>query len=126
MAKKIDSEQLATEISRTLREYAEDVKVNVQEVAEEVSKETVAELKENSPERTGKYARHWTSETYQGGAVIYQKGNTYRLTHLLEKGHQLRRGGRKTGEVPSYPHIAPAEERAVQKYTDGIVRRLGR
>ena len=32
------------------------------------------------------------------------------MTHLLEKGHQLRKGGRKVGNVKAFEHIAPVNE----------------
>ena len=43
------------------------------------------------------------------GYSVYNKKH-YQLTHLLEKGHQLRKGGRKVGNVKAFEHIAPVNE----------------
>lgn len=57
------------------------------------------------------------------GYSVYNKKN-YQLTHLLEKGHQLRRGGRTYGNVKAFEHIAPVNETlgdlAVSKITQKV------
>lgn len=129
MGKKIKAEQLGAEIAKTLKQYAEDVKVNSQEAAVEVAKGTVKDLKETSPVGPGRkgihYYKNWTYASYRAGAEVYNKAPSYRLTHLLEKGHQLMRGGRKIGkDVPAYPHIEPAERRAIEEYEHKLVEEL--
>ena len=124
MGKKIKADQLGIEIVKTLREYADDVKVNSQEAAVDVAKKTVKTLKDTSPVGPGRkgihYYKNWTYDSYRGGAEVYNKDPSYRLTHLLEKGHAKRGGGR----VPGKPHIAPAEEVGVKKLEAEIERAL--
>lgn len=124
MGKTIKADQLGMEIVKALREYADDVKVNSQEAAVDVAKKAAEILKETSPVGPGRkgihYYKNWTYESYRGGAEVYNKDPSYRLTHLLEKGHAKRGGGR----VPGKPHIAPAETQAIAEYEQELIRRI--
>ena len=50
--------------------------------------------------------------------VIYDK--RYSLVHLLEKGHQLIRGGLSLGEVKPIEHVAPVQEKIEIEIENGI------
>lgn len=126
MSERISADKLAAEIMRQVEEYTKEVKETTQKVAKSVSGKAVKKLKENSPksENGGTYAKNWTRTTDKYGITIYNKSPTYRLTHLLEKGHQLRRGGRKIGEVRAYPHIEKIEQESIEEYVEELERRL--
>lgn len=121
----IRAENLAAEIHKQLKEYTDEVKETVYDTAMDVSARAVERLQAESPKRTGKYRKKWSRTTDRNGIIIHQSGKTYRLTHLLEKGHALRRGGRRIGESPAYPHIAKVERECVDEFVTEIERRLG-
>lgn len=92
----------------------------VNESLEETAAAAAKSLKQGGPykERTGKYTKDWTYDkrstrtsviTGLDGYSVYNKKH-YMLTHLLEKGHQIRRGGRQTGSVKAFEHIAPVND----------------
>lgn len=109
---------LSAQIAKSLSEYTDKVKDVLETTSEEVSKETVKKLKEISPKRTGKYARAWTRKKTLNGYVVYNK--RYYLTHLLEKGHAKRGGGRVQGKA----HIKPAEVFSVETFEEKVRRKL--
>lgn len=93
-------------------------------IINDVAKETVRELKKTSPEKDGDYKKNWTYKKLRGDSVrnqvvIYEKKPEYRLTHLLEKGHAKRGGGR----VSAKPHIKEAEKKAIESI-EGRLRLL--
>lgn len=115
MAKTVTIDQMAEEISRTLSEWSQDVSDSMKEAVTETAKETVQDLRATSPHRTGNYAKSWGRKStfedrFRNEEVVYNR-KYYRLTHLLEFGHANARGG---GRTPAHPHIAPAEERAIE------------
>lgn len=125
---KIDA--LGTEIAKLMEEYASEVAADTKAEAKAVAKETVKKLKQTSPEgpgsRKGHYKDGWASKVESENAVsigirIYNKKKPG-LTHLLEKGHAKRGGGR----VEGIPHIGPAEQNAVENYEKRLKERLSR
>lgn len=121
---------LASEITKLMQEYAEDVSEDMKEEAKAVAKETAEELKKTSPKgygsRKGHYNAGWTSSIEREkassiGIRVYNRKKPG-LTHLLEKGHAKRGGGRVAG----ISHIAPAEQQAVKEYEKRLKARLSR
>ena len=110
---------LADEIAKALAEYSEEIAEEIDKAAEEVITETVKELRATSPKRQGKYAKSWAKKRVQNGQwVAYVRAPHYRLTHLLERRHVLKNGGRAKAHV----HIAPAEQHAIEKFEERITR----
>ena len=124
--RRVSVDQMADVIMDGLMEYAElavDVmKGCVKKAGDTVKKETQA----GAPVRTGKYKKSWAvkrqRETSNTLEVVVHSRNRYQLTHLLEKGHAKRGGGR----VKAVPHIAPAEEKGVRELEEGIKRGLSK
>lgn len=106
---------LANEITRELQRYANIVEEDMEVTKEKVANDLVNELKQKSPKNTGKYGKGWRKKT-DGSAIVVHNALKPQLTHLLEKGHAKAGGGR----VPAKVHIAPAEEKAINEFTELI------
>ena len=106
---------LTSQVQQALKDYSEDITDVTQEVVPKVAKDAAKRLRSDSPKRTGKYAKGWTSKVEKSRlsvtATVHGKTGTYQLAHLLEHGHANRGGGRTPGEV----HIAPVEEWAIKE-----------
>lgn len=111
MAKKIRMDSMTIEIVKAMEEYTQEVKEEVMNAAKKVAEESARQLKESSPEKTGKYKKGWAVKEANGGYTVYNR-TAPQLTHLLEKGHAKRNGGR----VPGISHIAPVEKEAIEKF----------
>lgn len=114
MATRIDD--LAKAVMDGLTEYAGAVADEVKDAAKQTADECVKELRATSPRKTGDYAKGWASKkafesSQEVRHTVYNKTD-YQLTHLLEKGHAKRNGGR----VAAIPHIEPAEQKAIESF----------
>lgn len=125
---KIDA--LAGEVMKRMEEYAADVSSDMKTEAKAVAKEAVKELKQTSPggpgSKKGHYKDGWSSKVESENAVtigirVYNRKKPG-LTHLLEKGHAKRGGGRVEGR----PHISVAENNAAENYERRLKARLSR
>lgn len=123
MATKIDN--LANEIMEGLKEYADLASDDVKKAVRKAGNTVRKEISENAPKDTGAYAKSWsvkkTKETSNSLEVTVYSKNRYQLAHLLEHGHAKRGGGR----VAARPHIAQAEENAIETLETEIARALG-
>lgn len=123
MATKIDN--LANEIMEGLKEYADLVSDDVKKAVRKAGNTVRKEISENAPKDTGAYAKSWsvkkTKETSNSLEVTVYSKNRYQLAHLLEHGHAKRGGGR----VAARPHIAQAEQSAVETLDSEIAKALG-
>ena len=106
-------DQLSGEVQKRLAIYQEELNGNVSQVFDEIADEALAEIR-NQSQSAGFKDKHYS----KGWAKIVKKDRTtghyhvtihnkkyYRLTHLLEKGHALKKGGR----TRAFPHIAPTQ-----------------
>lgn len=69
--------------------------------------------------RSGRYRKGWRASVEVSAlsvsVTVYNKTD-WQLTHLLEYGHQLIRGGRSIGEVRAYPHLEKENEWAAEEF----------
>ena len=124
MSRRVTSNQLASEIMNALKEYKEVTDDVVKQAVNTVSEETKKMVQSASPTDSGGYKKGWTAKKMKDSAsktevVVYNRSKPG-LTHLLEKGHAKRGGGRVEGTA----HIAPAEEYAVDELEKRIRKGL--
>ncbi len=108
----------AKELVKAMKEYTDEVKEDIEKEVDSASENIIEELKASSPKRSGSYRAGWRckkANNINNVKVIYNKTD-YQLTHLLEKGHQNRDGGRTQGKE----HIKPVEE----KYMSELARNI--
>lgn len=139
---KIDVDRLSLEVMKILGAY-KDVTVDImKDAVQRTAKETVAEIRRNIASSgikdTGNpsYAKSWAkkrdknlSGRYRYDMVVYSKPPKYRIAHLLEKGHDLKRAGKTLRAIRGFSHVKPGEDYAVEKLEqyikDGIERKGG-
>ena len=125
---KVKVDQLSKAINEALNEFVNFTEEAVDKGVSETAKAAVKELQNAHPSGSGQfgswdksYNKGWkvmqtkTDKRYHKKATIHN-ATDYQLTHLLEKGHALRGGGR----TRAFPHIAPVAE----KCEDELVRNI--
>lgn len=112
------TDEMADLIAEYMSNFSEDVTTGVKKAVDTVAKEVNAEIKKHVTfeQPTRKYVKAFRikgvhDSRFNKGKVWYVSGNAYRLTHLLEKGHVNRDGGR----TRKYPHIIYGEELAQRR-----------
>lgn len=102
-----------------LNEYSVEVVKASNEAVVKTARKDVRDLKGasrifQSKRRGHKYARSWTfrrdkDELGSTSCVVFNR--EYQLTHLLEKGHDIKRNGVTIGHASAHQHILPVAER---------------
>lgn len=124
MGSRIAVGDLTRAVNEAMSEYRDLTEQALKSAVAEVAKETKDIAKETSPTLSGRYKKGWATKktadaSGQISITVYNR-NRPGLTHLLEKGHAKRGGGRVSG----IPHIAPAEEYAVEELEARLRREL--
>lgn len=96
------------QLQQALAQYTQNIDSTVDSVLSSVAKEAKDKLKENSPEKTGKFAKGWSIQHKKGEYTIYNKEAW--KTHLLENGHDIVSNGKKVGRVEGKNFIAPIND----------------
>lgn len=121
MANSIKIGDLEKVIEEELTMYCDDITEKIKKLSDDVMKDLVKNTKKDAPVRKikngGKYKRAISSKTtYESKRAKvntwYVKDPQYRLSHLLEKGHATRNGGR----TRAFNHIGKNEQKAVKDY----------
>lgn len=128
MGKPVRVDSLSKEIIKALEAYSDDISEIVEDIANDVGKEAVSELKDTSPRKInkgGSYAKGWVLKkgklSRNRYSIKIHNKTDYQLTHLLEFGHVTRNGGR----TKAIPHIRPVEEKYSEKYEKELEQKIG-
>ena len=123
------------QINEILDDYKDDIQQGISSIAQEVAKEDVNKLRNTTTTyhvRSGDYNKGWGVKTTKGmnsiSCTVHNKTD-YQLTHLLEKGHQIKRNGTKVGDAKAYKHIEPVEKQSNEKYSrevESLIRNGGK
>lgn len=123
MSKTIGIDQLGEAIAKELTLYGENVITGVKKEAKRYMSQLVKDTKATAP--VGHRSKHYrdsitskkVSENSRSVSYLwYVKGSDYRLSHLLEKGHANRDGGR----TPGTHFIENASEPILKEYVEMV------
>ena len=124
MGKTIPIDGLADAINEGLKEYADLATEDVKKAVKKSAKAVKDQINGSAPVRTGRYANSWKVKTTAESSTSLEQTvyspSRYMLTHLLEKGHAKRGGGR----VRAIPHIAPAEDMGIELFESLVEQAL--
>lgn len=124
MATKVTIDNLDIAVQNILKEYDNEVSLNLDVITQKVGKAGVKALNSAAKSKFdgNKYNKSWTSTTEKGRlysrVILHSK--MAGLPHLLEHGHAKVNGGRVKGRA----HIQPVEKKLVTEYEREVKARL--
>lgn len=122
---RIDAGKFRITVTNILESYSADVLKATAVAVHEVAEEAKDELKTAGSFKGTKYRRSWKVKEVQTSvyteATVYNEKH-YRLTHLLEFGHQKQNGGR----TKAFAHIAPVNDKVDKLFQEKMEAILGR
>ncbi len=128
-SRKVTIDNLGSEISKILDEYAGNVDENVDEITKKIGRKGAQALKneslakfKDSKKHKKRYGQTWTSKAEK--KRLYTTVTIYNsqpgLPHLLEYGHASRNGGRVMGNE----HISPVEQQLIAEFEREVRSKL--
>lgn len=124
---------LGISIEDILEEYSEEVAKNMPDIVQQVTKDTVKDLKSRATKLFGGKGKKAYAKSFKSKKVVGTSAKTtyriystqYQLAHLLEHGHAIKnQTGRIYGKTQARPHWGPAEEKAIKDLEDKISEKL--
>lgn len=131
MAKTIKVDDLTKAIVDTLKDFENATEDSIEVALKKGTEYALKELHNAKPAGSGvygswdEYNKSWTSVQKTNSkqkfkyVTIHNKKH-YRLTHLLEKGHKLAKGG----EAKAFEHIAPIADKTEEVFMDEVKREI--
>ena len=121
MANNIQIGQLADTIAKELQAYSEEVTEGIKAAVDEVSEELLKNTRADAPSDSGKYKKAISIKTaYESKTERrkrwYVKAPRYTLSHLLEEPHKTRNGGM----TRAFSHIKKNEEKAIKDFESKV------
>lgn len=120
----ISTAEVSSAIKEALTGYNQDVQDVIKKQTDVAAKELKTLIQSAAPKRRPKYSLSWHVKCTQNTSFRYSKTvysyKEYSLTHLLEDGHALIRGGRTIGKTKAYKHIAPSSEKIKKSYIENV------
>lgn len=131
----ISADKLGVTIDALVKSYNYKLDAEVEKAVRLTAEHCRDNIKENAPKRTGKYEQSWavkyTRSKYKKYllATVHASAPRYRLTHLLEKEHDINNQyGGSYGKTSPQPHIADAAKAAeieLEQRIETAVKNLG-
>ena len=116
----ISTAEISSAVKELLTGYNQDVQDVIKKQTDVAAKELKTLIQSSAPKRRPKYSLSWHVKCTKNTSFRYSKTvysyKEYSLTHLLEDGHALIRGGRTIGKTKAYKHIAPSSEKIKKSY----------
>jgi hypothetical protein len=100
------------------------VKESVRKIAREVAEQSCKELESTAPHRNGKYRKSFKVDDTDSMTAVVHSEKHYRLTHLLEFGHDVIKNGKRVGRAKAYPHWARVEENGIKEFEKKIQKEI--
>lgn len=132
MAEKIRIDKFREECEKALSEYRNLAFKSLKKAVDSTARQTVKEIREKAPKRTGKYSEGWTStkdiDSSDRYSRIVRNRRRYSLAHLLQHGHVLKgyiaKRTTKT-HVPAFPHI-PSDEDTEKLFESNLEKEINK
>lgn len=118
---------ITLEFEKILTDISDEAKEAVDKASTDVAQEAAKKLRNNSPKKTGSYAKGWRVKTEKSRRSI--KNTVYnatkpQITHLLEWGHLNAANGRRVPPVPEAQRIQPVEQWANNEFEKRVTEAL--